>query len=137
MTVTIIPCDGVVVKDGVAYMQLDFSSAGIPTTVHALQWQGTSGWVEHTDLTNEPIAALPDWAETCLAIWQAADDDANAPPPEPGLEEIRAQIQEQRHAAYTAEADPLFFQYQRGEAAQQKWLDKVDEIRARYPYPDA
>jgi len=41
-----------------------------------------------------------------------------------------------RAAAYTAEADPLFFKYQRGEATEQEWLDKIEEIRARYPYPE-
>ena len=40
-----------------------------------------------------------------------------------------------RQAAYTQEADPLFFKYQRGEATEQEWLDKVAEIRIRYPYP--
>lgn len=47
--------------------------------------------------------------------------------PAPGYAELR------RHA-YTLEADPLFFQWQRGEATEQDWLDKVAEIRDRYPY---
>lgn len=38
-----------------------------------------------------------------------------------------------RRAAYTAEADPLFFKSQRGEATVQEWQDKVAEIKARYP----
>lgn len=38
-----------------------------------------------------------------------------------------------RHAAYIAEADPLFFKAQRGEATMQEWQDKVAEIKARYP----
>ena len=38
-----------------------------------------------------------------------------------------------RAAAYRAESDPLFFKSQRGEARQDDWLAKVDEIRARYP----
>ncbi len=38
-----------------------------------------------------------------------------------------------RHAAYIAEADPLFFKAQRGEVEQQVWLDKVAEIKLRYP----
>ena len=41
-----------------------------------------------------------------------------------------------RAAAYAQEADPLFFKYQRGEATEQEWLDKIEEIRARYPYPE-
>lgn len=27
-------------------------------------------------------------------------------------------------------------QHQRGEATEQDWLDKIEEIRARYPYPE-
>jgi hypothetical protein len=38
-----------------------------------------------------------------------------------------------RHSAYAAESDPLFFKFQRGEATQQEWLDKVAEIKTRFP----
>jgi hypothetical protein len=38
-----------------------------------------------------------------------------------------------RRAAYQAEADPLFFKAQRGEIEQQVWLDKIAEIKARFP----
>jgi hypothetical protein len=41
-----------------------------------------------------------------------------------------------RATAYALEADPLFFQAQRGKATQQQWLDKIAEIEARYPYPE-
>ena len=41
-----------------------------------------------------------------------------------------------RAAAYAAEADPLFFKSQRGEATTAEWEAKVAEIKARYPYPD-
>lgn len=47
-----------------------------------------------------------------------------------------AKAQAERARAYKQEADPLFFKYQRGEATEQEWLTKVDEIRARYPYPE-
>ena len=49
----------------------------------------------------------------------------------------RAAIENQRKAAYQQEADPLFFSYQRGEATEQEWLDKVAEIKLAYPYPEA
>lgn len=39
-----------------------------------------------------------------------------------------------RRAAYVAEADPIFFMGQRNEATM-KWLARVDEIKARFPYP--
>jgi hypothetical protein len=41
-----------------------------------------------------------------------------------------------RADAYRAEADPLFFKWQRGEGTEQEWLDKVTEIRNRFPYGD-
>lgn len=40
-----------------------------------------------------------------------------------------------RQSDFQAESDPLFFKWQRGEVEQQVWLDKVTEIRARYPEP--
>jgi hypothetical protein len=40
---------------------------------------------------------------------------------------------ENRRAAYIAEADPLFFKAQRGEATMAEWQAKVAEIKARYP----
>jgi len=49
--------------------------------------------------------------------------------------EIRQRIRQQRAAAYTTEADPLFFKAQRGEATIEEWQLKVAEIRSRYPYP--
>mgnify|MGYP000564972799 CR=1 FL=1 len=45
------------------------------------------------------------------------------------------QQQAARADAYRAEADPLYFKAQRGEATEAEWLAKVDEIKARFPYP--
>ena len=49
----------------------------------------------------------------------------------------RAAIENQRKAAYQQEADPLFFSYQRGETTEQEWLDAVQSVKDRYPYPEA
>lgn len=38
-----------------------------------------------------------------------------------------------RAEAYRKESDPLFFKAQRGEITQQEWLDKVEEIKTRFP----
>ena len=38
-----------------------------------------------------------------------------------------------RHAAYLAESDSLFFKAQRGEGTMADWEAKVAEIKARYP----
>ncbi|PIE98651.1 MAG: hypothetical protein CR988_02280 [Treponema sp.] len=42
-------------------------------------------------------------------------------------------ISDLRKQAYQNEADPIFLQYQREEATKQEWLDKVAEIKQRYP----
>jgi hypothetical protein len=49
----------------------------------------------------------------------------------PTLEQQKAA----RADAYRAEADPLYFKAQRGEATLEEWQAKVAEIRARFPYP--
>jgi hypothetical protein len=58
------------------------------------------------------------------------------PLPEPTVEEVLQMQRAARAAAYQSESDPLFFKAQRGEATEQEWLDKIEEIRARYPYPE-
>ena len=50
-------------------------------------------------------------------------------------EQALAAAQRNRASAYTAEADPLFFKVQRGEATQADYDAKVAEIRTRFPYP--
>lgn len=43
------------------------------------------------------------------------------------------QVNRKRQSAYQAESDPLFFKYQAGEATEQDWLDKRNEIKVRFP----
>jgi hypothetical protein len=64
---------------------------------------------------------------------------------QPSDEEIQAEVArltalepariatENRRAAYIAEADPLFFKAQRGEATMEEWQAKVADIKARFP----
>ena len=51
-------------------------------------------------------------------------------------QQTQAEVDQQRHAAYVAESDPLFFQYQAGEITEQEWLNKRAEIKSRYPNPE-
>jgi len=66
-----------------------------------------------------------------------SQEELDAAWPQVQYEQQRAEVEAQRRNAYTQEADPLFFSYQRGEVTEQEWLDAVDSIRARYPYPEA
>jgi hypothetical protein len=49
------------------------------------------------------------------------------------IEKKIIEVEANRRAAYTAESDPLFFKVQRGEATKQEWLNKIAEIKARFP----
>jgi len=87
MKLTIIPIDGYVSKDDIGYSDLVW--AGTPLEVHALQWAGSSGWIEYNNgAPNEDIVSLPEWANNALAAWDAADYAANNPPP-PTPEQIQ------------------------------------------------
>lgn len=52
------------------------------------------------------------------------------------IDHFQGLIKQSRRDAYTAEADPLFFKAQRGEATMEEWAAKVAEIKARYPTID-
>jgi hypothetical protein len=47
--------------------------------------------------------------------------------------ELNDQAKINRVEAYRNESDPLFFKWQRGEATEQEWKDKIAEIKTRYP----
>lgn len=77
-------------------------------------------------------------AQTGEQIERDLTDDEVAELAESETERIARLTQEAesgRRGAYITEADPLFFGWQRGENTEQAWLDKVAEIRDRYPYP--
>jgi hypothetical protein len=78
MKLTIIPIDGNVKKDGVAYLKLDLSSCVIPNDIHALQWFENSGWIEYTsaEIANKNITELPSWVSLAVSIWEKADQVA-------------------------------------------------------------
>lgn len=80
MKLSIIPSDGTVFKDGVAYLELDLTSANIPADVHALQWKDTQGLIEYIDdeQLEEEITELPTWANTCVSIWETAKAEEQA-----------------------------------------------------------
>jgi len=48
-----------------------------------------------------------------------------------------AAVENARRAAYAAESDPLFFEWQRGDGTEQAWLDAVAAVKAAHPYPPA
>jgi hypothetical protein len=47
-----------------------------------------------------------------------------------------AQVEQARQVAYQQTADPIFFQYQRGDATEQEWLAAVQAVKNAHPYPE-
>lgn len=87
---------------------------------------------KYVDQTNQVVTDGNGWSgfvtATEVQAWLAAGNTPEPadPPPAPDYGVMRK-------AAFVAEADPIFFMAQRGEARQQDWLDKVAEIKARWP----
>ena len=82
MKLTIIPVDGSVGEDEVFYNNLDLSSCAIPVNVHALQWDGVSGWIEFNEpISNEEITVLPSWANCSMTKWTEANNPPVPVPP--------------------------------------------------------
>ena len=90
MKITIIPSEQKVYQDTVSYEGLNL--VGIPSNVHALQWQDTQGHLEFTDGTpNEEIAVLPQWANDALVVWSV--EQAKQPVPTPATPPILTDAQ--------------------------------------------
>jgi hypothetical protein len=45
------------------------------------------------------------------------------------------QVEQARATAYRETSDPIFFQYQRGDATEAEWLDAVEAVKVANPYP--
>ena len=92
--------------------------------------------IEHPQYGWIPFTASPDDVEPLgrelFAQLKGSAAAYVAPPPPPPP--TQAEQEAKRQAAYTAEADPLFFKWQAGEATEAEWLAKREEIRARFPY---
>lgn len=44
-------------------------------------------------------------------------------------------VENARQSAYQKTADPIFFEYQRGDKTEQEWLDAVQAVKTGNPYP--
>lgn len=96
--------------------------------------------LERLNVKPEVLGLSVDASE--IYLWEGGDPQ----PSQEVLEAEWAKYQEEggqakdevnrlRRVAFSSEADPLFFQVQRGEVEQSVYDAKVAEIRARYPDP--
>ena len=81
---------------------LDLSQCGLPPNFWALQWEereANHGHIEYDSplIDNTSITELPDWANACIAVWQAEINRQAAQQ----AQQIQAEID--RQAAETAQ----------------------------------
>jgi hypothetical protein len=93
------------------------------------------GVVVNIAIAEEDFAAEQGWVFLPFGVGIDWLYDGAAFSPPLGVVPTLAQLSDLRAAAYRAEADPLFFKAQRGEATLEEWQAKVAEIKARFPYP--
>lgn len=84
-------------------------------------------------LTNEDLSTviwLPDHTGVTPTTEeiQAKFDELQAQAP-------TKEVEKQRRLMYQRQADPLFFKWQAGEATQEEWIAKRQEIKDLLPYP--
>lgn len=103
--------------------------------VMAFKFQSTNCEVVEAEVDaeyiNQPIFTehqIPQFYLDNGIVKKRTDDEIKAMP-----EYVEYQ-KRQRAEAYKNEADPIFFKYQRGEATQQEWQDKIQAIRDKFPY---
>ena len=121
---TIVPDGGTVVKDGVPLIDMDLSASGIPNDIHALQWDGTTGWIEYSGSRHEDITALPEWALQCCGLHDNHIKSLEEPvlPIDPA-----AAVRAERDYKLATEVDPIAGNILRWSALsaeqQQAWAD--------------
>lgn len=71
MKLTVVADDSLVLVDGV-HAEIDLTAIAIPSNLHALQWDGSTGHIEYKDVENEDISSLPSWASDCVTAHGAA-----------------------------------------------------------------
>ena len=95
-----------------------------------------AGVVANVALAEADFAAEQGWVLLPHGVILGSTYDGETFGPPLGVVPTHEEQEAKRAAAYRQEADPLFFQAQRGKATQQEWLDKIAEIEARFPYPE-
>ena len=132
--VKIIPSDKIVIM-GDTLFHFDFTT---DDNYHAIQWDGEKGFIETKQGDNIKLNNLDEFSSILEEHTRLADDKRNADEAEEAYRKTNEyknhQAEKNRREAYQTESDSLFFSYQRDEIDKQVWLDKVKEIKQRYPY---
>jgi hypothetical protein len=68
-------------------------------------------------------------------IAKPTTEELQAEWPQVQFEVAYAKVEADRQVAYRDTADPIFFEFQRGDMTEQDWLDAVQAVKDANPYP--
>ena len=108
------------------YPQVDHTKTVLEETPVKQRTRNENGTYKADEL-DTPENEAWEWVQVFTIVDATAEEIAAR------VQELNLITQSNRAEAYRNEADPIFFKAQRGEATQQEWLDKVAEIKARFP----
>lgn len=137
-TLTIVKDDKFVSVDGVG---LILDAVVLPANVHAIQWNGSAGWVEYNDGTdNEAISSIDaystitnDHATKKAANETAASEEATA---RTALESTYQwkRLNDETNS-YASIGDQLDQQYHDAVNGTNTWKDGIAAVKAAHPKP--
>ncbi len=112
-------------KSGLIVFNFDGSSLGV-VQIYKDGYKNTSPW----KIRNAIDGNIHNWTSWLSFVTTESRSSSYS---RSNIRKSDNNIDTLRHQAYSQEADPLFFKYQRGEIEKQEWLDKISEIKERYP----
>jgi len=137
-TLTIIKDDKFVAVDGIGF---ELDAVNLATNVHAVQWDGSSGWIEYNDGTaNESIDNIDAYstitndhatkkAEHDAAVAQAATDQA-------ALDNQYDQKRLGAYASYGDQLDQLYHDMTAGKLdTTGEWHKSIKAVKDAHPKP--
>ena len=137
-TLTIIKDDKFVNVDGVG---LTLDAVVLPANVHAIQWNGSTGWIEYNDGTaNETISNIDAYSTITNdhATKKAADEAAatQAANDQTALEATYGwKRQNDSTTKYASVGDQLDQQYHDAINGTTTWKDGIAAVKAAHPKP--
>jgi len=137
-TLRIIPDDNFVAVDG---YECRLDSISLAANVHAIQWDGSAGWIEYNDGTaNETISSISAYSTITddHATQKAAEATATAEA-EAAQTALEATYGWKRvfdeTTSYASVGDQLDQQYQDAVNGTTTWKDGIAAVKAAHPKP--
>ncbi len=135
-TLTIVKNDKWVKVDGVG---LNLSAVDLPANVHAVQWDGSAGWIEYNDGTdNEAISSIDAYSTITNdhATLKAANDAADAEAATAIAAEKNTYAYQRVYdetTSYASIAEQLDQQYHDSVNGTTTWKDGIAAVKAAHP----